>query len=225
MKSIFSAKANAVFGLTLFVLTACSGGGSADADNNNVTGGGGTGGNTNSAPSVSITSHSNGDMIDSGTTITLVASASDAEDGDISSNVDWSSDVDGFLGTGASFMVSLSDGDHIITASVTDSANASGQDTVTLKVVVSQGVATVSWVAPTENNDNSTLTDLSGFVVYYGTSQSNLSQSITINDPTLTSVVLDTLFVNTTYYFQVTAFNSKGVESSPSNMASKHISG
>jgi subtilisin family serine protease len=48
------------------------------------------------------------------------ATAIDDEDGDISANISWSSDVDGDLGTGASILAELSLGAHVITATVTD---------------------------------------------------------------------------------------------------------
>ncbi|MDH5570971.1 MAG: DUF5011 domain-containing protein, partial [Gammaproteobacteria bacterium] len=49
------------------------------------------------------------------------ASASDIEDGDISTNIQWQSDVDGVLGVGSSLSVLLTPGSHTITISVTDS--------------------------------------------------------------------------------------------------------
>ena len=54
--------------------------------------------------------------------MTLMGTAGDAEDGDLSGSISWSSNLDGGLGTGASVTTSsLSVGVHVITASVTDS--------------------------------------------------------------------------------------------------------
>jgi len=64
----------------------------------------------------------------------LAATASDFEQGDLSSNVSWSSSIDGPIGTGAAITPSLSDGVHSITASVTDNSGQTGLDTMTVVV-------------------------------------------------------------------------------------------
>lgn len=94
---------------------------------------GGPGGGNN-APSVSISAPSNGTSVDDGTSITFSASASDAEDGNLSSQVSWSSDLDGNLGSGASVSATLSVGTHEVTAQVSDSGGLSASDTVTVTV-------------------------------------------------------------------------------------------
>lgn len=58
--------------------------------------------------------------VDPGAPARLRATATDAEDGDLSSGITWSSDRDGPLGTGASLDAALSAGPHLITAQVTD---------------------------------------------------------------------------------------------------------
>ncbi|CAM2005871.1 pre-peptidase C-terminal domain-containing protein [Acanthopleuribacter pedis] len=76
----------------------------------------------NSAPTISIDSPADGDQFNQGDTVTFSGSAQDAEDGDLSASITWSSSLDGNLGTGASLDRSdLSAGNHSITASVTDS--------------------------------------------------------------------------------------------------------
>lgn len=57
--------------------------------------------------------------------IALSAIANDIEDGDMSASIQWHSSLQGELGQGAQLSVMLSEGVHIITASVTDSL---GQD-------------------------------------------------------------------------------------------------
>ena len=64
----------------------------------------------------------------------LAATASDFEQGDLSSSVSWSSSIDGPIGTGAAITPSLSDGVHSITASVTDNSGQTGLDTMTVVV-------------------------------------------------------------------------------------------
>jgi hypothetical protein len=67
------------------------------------------------------------------------------------------------------------------------------------------------------------LTNLAGFVVRYGTSLNQLATEVRINNPGLTTYVVSEL-TPATWYFQVSAFNSAGVESAPSATASKTIS-
>lgn len=80
-------------------------------------------------PMVSSSAPEEGASFDSWTTVSLQGSATDAEDGRLDASIVWSSNIDGHLGTGASISVVLSDGSHIITAEVTDSAGNTGSDT------------------------------------------------------------------------------------------------
>ena len=94
---------------------------------------------------------------------------------------------------------------------------------VTVAVVQSNnGAALLSWNPPTENTDNSALTDLSGYKIYYGSSPGNYSESITIDNPGLTSFLVEGL-ANGTWYFSMTSFNSMNIESAHSNEVSKSI--
>lgn len=81
---------------------------------------------------------------------------------------------------------------------------------------------TLSWTPPTQNTDGSTLTNLSGYRIYYGTSQGNYSNLITINNPGVANYTVDNLAPNT-YYFVSTAVNGQGVESDYSNVAVKNL--
>ena len=76
----------------------------------------GTPGNT--PPVVTLTSPADGSSFVTGTSITFAATANDAEEGDLSANLVWTSSVTGGqIGTGASFSTSaLSVGTHTITA-------------------------------------------------------------------------------------------------------------
>lgn len=85
----------------------------------------------NDPPVVTITAPVDGANPSSGSQIVFTATATDNEDGDISSNVSWSSNVAGSLGSGASITIGddeppLGDGEHIITASINDSGAADG---------------------------------------------------------------------------------------------------
>lgn len=82
--------------------------------------------------------------------------------------------------------------------------------------------ASLSWNAPVQNHDGSALTDLAGFTIVYGPSQTMLYQTVRIDNPSIDRYVLDDLPAGT-YYFAVKAYNSVGVESEMSNIVSKTI--
>lgn len=94
---------------------------------------GGSPGNT--PPTVTITAPANGSSVTQGTSVTFSGTATDPEDGTISSSLNWSSSINGSIGSGASFSTStLSVGTHTITASVTDSGGSPGSAQITLTV-------------------------------------------------------------------------------------------
>jgi hypothetical protein len=81
---------------------------------------------------------------------------------------------------------------------------------------------TLSWAAPTENTDGSALTNLAGFDIYYGTSAASLTQKISINSVGLLTYVVENLSSGT-WFFEVVAVNSAGVQSGPSSLVSVSI--
>jgi hypothetical protein len=85
------------------------------------------------------------------------------------------------------------------------------------------GSATVSWTPPTTRTDGSTLTNLAGYRIYYGTSQGNYSHTISVANVGLTSYVVTDLPGGATYYFVATSYDTNGEESPYSNVASKAI--
>jgi hypothetical protein len=86
-----------------------------------------------------------------GTSITFTGSATDAEDGDISASISWSSDLDGGLGSGASVAATLSVGTHTITATATDSGSLSGSDSITVTVTATPNTPpTVTITSPAD---------------------------------------------------------------------------
>jgi hypothetical protein len=90
----------------------------------------------NTAPVVTITNPSDGATFTDAASIPFTGTASDAEDGDISANLNWNSTIDGDFGTGASVMTSsLSLGSHTITASVTDSGGLPGEASITVDII------------------------------------------------------------------------------------------
>lgn len=80
--------------------------------------------------------------------------------------------------------------------------------------------ATLRWVIPTQNTDGSPLTDLAGFRITYGQSATPGGTTISIDDPTVTTRVIQPLAPGA-WYFWVQARNSLGVFSDYSNGATK----
>jgi len=132
-----------------------SGGGSGD---------GGTTTPTNTVPSVSIDSPSSGSTSTAGEVNAFTATASDNEDGAISANVQWSSNIDGSMGQGATINVALTAGSHTITASITDSNGAKSTTTVnvTINPVIGENIA-----------PNANVSASSTYMSYYSTSKVN----------------------------------------------------
>lgn len=110
-----------------------------------------------------------------------------------------------------------------IAISVSDGAASTAMSAFAIAVTtVSNGRATLSWMPPTENTDGSTLANLAGYRIRYGTSASSLSQTIVIDNASVTTYVVEDL-APATWYFAVTAVTSSGTESNNSNVANKHI--
>ena len=100
-----------------------------------------------------------------------------------------------------------------------------GSDTASLMfsiTVTSVGAAfvTLDWTPPTENEDGTVLTDLAGYKIYYGVTAGTYPNSIRIDNPGLSTYVVDNLTPRA-YYFVATSINAMGVESQYSNMAVK----
>jgi hypothetical protein len=74
------------------------------------------------------------------------------------------------------------------------------------------GAITLSWDAPTENSNGTPLTDLTGYVVHYGSASKTYSDTIEVSNPGLTTYVVQNL-PSGQYYFAVSAYNSSGTQS------------
>ena len=101
---------------------------------------------SNFAPVVTITAPNDGDSFEDGTLIDFAGTATDTEDGDISGSIEWTSNLDGSLGMGASIMATLSIGTHMITASATDSGLETGTDEITVTVTPVGGIQTAVFI-------------------------------------------------------------------------------
>lgn len=72
----------------------------------------------------------------------------------------------------------------------------------------------LSWIAPVEREDNSalSLSAIAGYKVYFGTTQGQYPDSITINDGSAVNYTFQS-FTSGTYYFVVTTIDTEGRES------------
>lgn len=80
---------------------------------------------------------------------------------------------------------------------------------------------TLSWSPPTHNSDGSSITNLAGYTLHYGTASQDYTGSIEITSPTQTSYILSNNgFPPGTYYFAISAYNAQQVSSSLSGEVS-----
>jgi hypothetical protein len=84
------------------------------------------------------------------------------------------------------------------------------------------GKVTLNWARPTSNEDGSTLTDLAGYKVYYGTAPYALATSLDVHGGTVTSVEIQGL-AHGSWYFAIASYNADGVESSKSGVVTTTI--
>ena len=112
----------------------------------------------NTAPTVTISSPGNGTSHASGTAVSFSGSATDLESGTLTSQLAWSSNIDGAIGAGASFSKVLTVGSHTIKATATD---AGGLSTVRQITVTINAPSTGTLRATGRKNKGSQSVDLS----------------------------------------------------------------
>lgn len=83
--------------------------------------------------------------------------------------------------------------------------------------------AVVRWTPPTQNTDNSPLTDLAGYRLNWGANASTLTQVAQVPNAAATSYTVTSLTPGT-WHFAVKAYTTAGIESALSNVTSKVIS-
>jgi hypothetical protein len=115
------------------------------------------------------------------------------------------------VGTYSNIAISVSDGKASSAMSFSISVTA-----------IATGRVTLQWAPPTENTDNTALTDLAGYKIHYGTNPSALSQTVSLDNSGLTAYVVENLSPGT-WYFAITAVTAAGTESNYSNVANKTI--
>ncbi len=118
----------------------------------------------------------------------------------------------GAVGTYSGIQISVSDG--------TDSVSLGA---FSIEVIAQAlGSATLLWDVPTLNEDGSTLTDLAGFRIYYGTAADDLTMVETINNPTVNIFLVENLHAGL-WYFKAIAFDTTGNESVDSDIVSMNV--
>jgi hypothetical protein len=108
-------------------------------------------------PQIVIESPGQGIEVVAGQPLLLRAFASDTEDGDLTSLINWKSSLDDDLGTGGEMTVTLSVGEHVISADVSDSDGFSPSQDAQVDIVVlvdtdADGVADVTDNCPADSN-------------------------------------------------------------------------
>ena len=102
-----------------------------------------------------------------------------------------------------------------ITISATDGKAVSGLQAFAITVAAAgaaAGSVSLAWTPPTQNADGSTLTDLSGYTIHYGTTSKSYTQSVALTNVGLTRYQLDSI-PSGTIYIAMTAVNAAGAES------------
>ncbi len=83
---------------------------------------------------------------------------------------------------------------------------------ITVAAAIATSNVEVAWAPPTQNADGSTLTDLSGYKIHYGTQTGSYTSSVSVNNAGLTRYDLDSL-PKGKIYIAMTAVNTAGAES------------
>ena len=212
---------NATLVALAFALTGCLSG---ESDGSIAVGGGPGTGPTNQVPTIS--GNPNGAVRVSDQYL-FAPTASDGDGDTLSFSIQnqpgWASFIQsngqlsgipqlGNIGTYANIVISVSDGQA--------QANLNA---FSIEVTqIGTGSTTLNWTAPTLNDDGTALTDLAGYKIYYGQSSGAYGNPIQIDNPSVTTYLVDGL-VPSTYYFVATAFNTAGVESRFSDEAVKVV--
>ncbi|HEY7639554.1 MAG TPA: putative Ig domain-containing protein [Steroidobacteraceae bacterium] len=208
--------------LALAVLSGCGGGGDSGTAQN-----GGGGGSTGNSPPT-IQGQPSG-SVQAGDAYTFQPSASDPNGDALTFSVtnlpDWATfnEATGRV-TGTPSTADIATYSNI-RISVSDGQASAALSPFSIDVVdvgTGTGTATLSWTPPTENSDGSALTDLVGYQVHYGRSQSNLNQTVTLNNASLSTYMVEHLGTGT-WFFALVAVNSQGTTSVLSSVASKTI--
>jgi hypothetical protein len=108
--------------------------------------------------------------------------------------------------------------------SVKITSSLGSKTTLPVSVTVHDFDAQLSWSAPMTRADGSALTssEIAGYVIRYGVDPSKLDNTVTVTASTLSKSFLNmTKTPNTTYYFEIAALDTNGLQSDYSQPVSK----
>jgi alpha-tubulin suppressor-like RCC1 family protein len=117
------------------------------------------------------------------TTVELVAQASDLEDGDLSAQIEWSSTLDGVLGTGATIQTALTEGFHTVVAEVRDSRGAEASASRDFTSVA------FTWTAVAAGATHTCGISMQGLAYCWGSSASGVLGNLSVPDPAVPTAV------------------------------------
>jgi hypothetical protein len=110
-----------------------------------------------------------------------------------------------------------------IAITVTDGQDSTGLAPFDIEVVATAtGSLALAWTPPTESADGSGLDDLGSYRIRWGTQSGDHPNLVSVNNPGITSFVIAGLAPGT-YYLTISAVDSSGNESLPSNEASGNV--
>ncbi|KAA3626088.1 MAG: fibronectin type III domain-containing protein [Proteobacteria bacterium] len=174
----------------------CSGPGGSNSSSRTVT--------VAAAPTVTLSA--NPTSVQSGGSSTLTWSSSNATS--CSASGAWS----GGKGTSGNETIGSLTSDSTFTLVCTGTGGSTTRSTTVTIVVNSSRSVEVTWDPPTTRADGSPLTNLDGYKIHYGTASGSYTQTITVDNASITSYTVDNL-TNGTYYFAVTAYDTDAMES------------
>ncbi len=99
-----------------------------------------------------------------------------------------------------------------ISISVSDGVAGASLAPFSISVTQPAAMVTLAWTSPTLNTNGTSLTDLAGYRIYYGSTSTQLNQVVTVEGAEVTEYVFSEL-ASGTWYFAVTAYDGDKVES------------
>lgn len=113
--------------------------------------------------------------------------------------------------------IPLEIGANTITVTASNSAGESRTDKIVInRESAGKGSVTLSWTAPTQRTDETPLSDLTGYKIFYGRMSGIYDYEIDVPQAGIATYVVENL-VPGDWYFTMSAYDSAGLESAPSN--------
>jgi hypothetical protein len=174
-----------------------------------------TSGSGNSAPTITGSAET---TVHAGTEYSFVPTASDADNDAVTFTIankpSWASfnkttgvltgtPDDSDVGTFNGIEIAATDGEAV---------TALPSFNVTVSSATATGSVSLAWTPPTQNEDGSTLTDLSGYKIHYGTASKTYSESVAINSAGITRYELESVPTGK-IFIAMTSLSKSGAES------------